>query len=136
VKPVDQTVRGKYGNCFAACMASIFELSIEDVPQPDPNNRASFWSTWRKWLAERNLYAAHIYCTDEHPLTGVRGYYIAGIEWDDREDGHAVVGKDWAIVHDPCPEKRITSENLQGGRIEYLTVFTVIDPTKGITCSK
>lgn len=51
MEPVFQTMHGeKHGNCFAACIASLLEIPLEDVPQFGDND-------W--WLKEINEFLSH-----------------------------------------------------------------------------
>lgn len=124
--PVDQTTFGplrsdiasrevRVGNCFSACVASILELPIDDVPQfntppsfdvvePD----AAWWERFKEWLAVRCLFAV---CFDrrpdsEPPPGWPKGYSIAG-GMSPRNKGvmHAAVCLDGVLVHDPNPER-------------------------------
>ena len=38
----------------AACLASILEIDVGDVPLPDDGHPAP-WTVWRNWLAQRGL---------------------------------------------------------------------------------
>lgn len=53
MNPVEQTeLTSPDGNCFAACVASILELSLTDVP----DYKGPGWlDRWQDWLAPRNL---------------------------------------------------------------------------------
>lgn len=61
MKPVDQTVFGEgKGNCFAACVASILEIPLEEVPNfcglhPEPDG--TWYREFLRWLSERGLAA-------------------------------------------------------------------------------
>ncbi len=72
--PVYQTVPGPRGNCYAACLASILETSLDALPAR---------VTLAAW--------------DEPPA----GYSIASVRVRDGSI-HAVVCLDGTIVHDPA----------------------------------
>lgn len=57
MKPVDQTLFGQgVGNCFAACVASILEIRLEDVPNFCGQYAEGKWyAEFIKWLAPRGL---------------------------------------------------------------------------------
>jgi hypothetical protein len=107
MKPVMQTRYGwPHGNCYAACVASLMELPIEDMPViPADGN---FNELWDAWLAERGF--ARI-CFRHAPDLIVKGYQIlcgksprdVRNEKGERVD-HATVGLDGKFVHDPNPE--------------------------------
>jgi hypothetical protein len=56
---VKQTTFGDHGNCFSACIASLFELPLSDIPDfcslpPD------WWGFFQNWLKERGLCAIEV----------------------------------------------------------------------------
>jgi hypothetical protein len=53
--PVFQTRFGKDGNCWAACLASIFDVTLEEVDHCACNH-ADWFEQTRKWLAARGLF--------------------------------------------------------------------------------
>lgn len=107
MKPVDQTTFGApKGNCFAACVATIFGLPIDAVPhfmeEPD------WWSAFRSWLHQELDYDALFI-----PLSSING-----AEWlrdivapcivsgpADRGLDHATVWDRGAPFHDPHPSR-------------------------------
>lgn len=98
--PVDQTTYGLLdGNCFSACVASILEISIEDVPIfLGPGGDLRFW----QWLGAQGL-AASLYRSASYVPPG---FSIAGGP-SKRFAGrmHACVALDGRIVHDPHPSR-------------------------------
>lgn len=112
MKPVKQTIMhdpdsGKYGDCQRACVASLLELPIEDVPhfgEGDPSVH-EFYKRINKFLRLRGLSFIDTYAVDfsskfydgkcdvYHMIYGktVRGFQ------------HAVVAMNGKIVHDPHP---------------------------------
>ena len=120
---VEQTVlKAPNGNCLAACMASIFELSIDEVPQhPDI-------ASWRSWLAERNLqFVRWPYGTEQSSIP--RGYSIllaiSPRSTEDYTTQHAVVCFDGEIVWDPHPHR----DDGLGERVQWI-VLAVLDPAR------
>jgi len=113
VRPVDQTTYGfDDGNCLSACLASILEISIEEIPTflgSDGQLRLA------RWLADRGL-AASIY---QHGTYVPPGYAIAAGP-SKRFAGrlHACVAYDGRVVHDPHPSR----EGLPYGIAEYLVI--------------
>ena len=59
MKRVFQTKRGLGGNCLAACLASIFEVPLESMPDLAPPECFTDWTIQpklrREWLAARDL---------------------------------------------------------------------------------
>jgi hypothetical protein len=121
MKPVMQTIfpteeKPMQGNCFAACIASILEISIEDVP--DFCAKPGDWATaCNEWLANFGLallsvkaetepfpmfpLPAGVWClpygiTDRHPT---RLHSIVGRSRGGLSDGRF----DIEYVHDPFP---------------------------------
>lgn len=93
------------GNCLAACLASIFEIDIEDIP--DFGYDKHWWKRFRDWMLERfklnivNLRVSPDLNTDWVLLP--EGYYIANGK-SPRGLMHSVVCKDEDFAHDPHPE--------------------------------
>jgi hypothetical protein len=111
VIPADQTRFGSAeGNCFSACVASILEIPLEDVPQFMVGD---WWANFTAWCEPRGIipkyWPARGWC-DLDPVRvflGVpTGYAIMSGE-SPRHPGvlHAVVALDGAIAHDPHPSR-------------------------------
>lgn len=99
--PVDQTTFGpEGGNCFSACVASILEIPITQVPffmEPD-----EWWPGFVEWCRRRGV-AAQFYYADEHVPAG---YSIAGgYSPTDPMQGHACVAHDGDVIYDPHPAR-------------------------------
>lgn len=102
MKPVDQVVFEERGDCMSACIASILELPLDDVPHFVKHDD---WIERRdNWLRQRGLCAIH-------------GTFHVGTEWrpaalhilygkSPRWDGlHCVVARGHEILHDPHPSR-------------------------------
>jgi len=116
MRPVDQTKFGQpEGNCLAACVASILECRLEDVPDLWEGEQAG--KNWlmllNGWLRERHGLA--YFCANPmKPDSGFSAwwfpkdcYYVVGGK-SPREyvpAGHACVGLNGRIVHDPHPSR-------------------------------
>lgn len=117
MRPVMQTVfptddNSLRGNCFAACLASVLELPLEDVPHVMEH------VDWRErtnaWLATRGLGAVEVNLTTEeaalYPLPPGMWVLVAGHTTRHPERLHSVVartlsgGCTWEYMHDPHPE--------------------------------
>lgn len=101
MKPVFQRIYSTTdGDCFAACIASILELPIEDVPNFVDGTDPDWWQTATCWLFARGYLGVWLQNPDLKPL----GYHIAGCDRQQTEHGeigHNVVTKDGIPVH--CP---------------------------------
>jgi hypothetical protein len=112
MKPVNQSIfhdpsNNSFGDCYRACIASILELNIEDVPH------FMLEHDWRKRI--RNIllflkkYNYTLYSVDgltDYTLEGENEYFIvSGNSPRNKNNKHAVVGYKGKIVHDPHPDK-------------------------------
>ena len=100
MNPVMQNVFGQPdGNCLQACVASIFNIKLAEVP-----NFMRWRSEWHDRLTEfcieRGLYPLHVN-TDE-PEGNLRGYHLMAV-MTTRGILHSVVGYNGKMVHDPYP---------------------------------
>lgn len=120
--PVKQNLFGhRKGNCFAACVASILEIPLEDVPNFGVMD--NFKLHLQEFLATRGYMVIHMEfflaneCEKGELNTAYVGYndlhvILAGLSPRPRDDGqkmyHAVVGVHsgfgFKVVHDPHPE--------------------------------
>lgn len=135
--PVVQTIVGDgkdgrpMGDCFRACVASIFELAIDEVPHFTES--PSWYRDLGRWVAARgpihvdNETNREIVEIDgkrvaqnkrtEHPHRWHRGYWIGCVNSENFGDGatHAVVMLDGGVAHDPSPHPRRTPYEFIGG---------------------
>lgn len=111
MRPVDQTTYGFHdGNCFPACVASILETSIDQVPHFQGVSLG-----FLQWLASLGL-SATLYKSVNHVP---RGYSIAaGTSLRFAGRMHACVAYDGAVVHDPHPSR----EGLPFGVEDYVVL--------------
>lgn len=104
--PVDQTVLGgiPHGNCFAACVATIFGLKIEDVPHDMGN--PEWLEMFRRWLRRTLRYDALCLAGDNIATIAkeidspciVSGFSERGVM-------HATVWFRGGMFHDPHPDR-------------------------------
>jgi len=109
MKPVMQTLfydKDGTGNCFEACLASIFEIDLKDVP----NFHGDTWfKDFWEWLKIKG-YTSYGSLYDEgigDYKGGVDGFFIVAGEsprGTHIRGGHAVVYKNGKLVHDPHPD--------------------------------
>ena len=153
MKPVDQTLTGapggpleELGNCYPACIASLLELPLSEVPHwyqlVGAGNTEAAHVMRDAWLAERGLAILRLdlkslaSCNEFvwSSLVGVMGIF-SGLT--NRHEGvvHAVVGTitkdaaglDWKLLHDPHPMRSGFR-----GLAQDVEVFIQIDPAKGL----
>lgn len=114
-------------DCLTACLASIFEVSYEDVPQ--------FGRGWLRvlaeWLEGRGFAYLRRPRTIEDPADPMRcpwrfpGYWIAGVTSPRWKGTHAVVMHGHELVWDPSPRRG------QGHRgFVDATYFVPLDPAR------
>ncbi len=126
MKPVLQNrVAPKKGNCASACIASIFELPLEQVFDGEPEeivHNNGWFDGLREWLLVRNLMWMP---TKMAPY----GYSVA-VGSSPRLEGipHACVALDGNLVHDPHPDGTFF-----GGKEPYeFWVFYLVDASIAI----
>lgn len=125
---IDQTVlrspddsSGPPGNCFAACIASILECSIDDVPQPTEDERdaegwvrpGGYWERLGAWLLRAGFYLVDFgphrpWTTLDLDTTSEHTYWIANGDGP-RGCKHSVVVRvgdgGMRMEHDPHPSR-------------------------------
>lgn len=144
MKPVDQTrfaielpLSEAPGNCWPACIASILEVPLAEVPdeadfwKPGMNHRQSwrlYYPAVTKWLRDRGYLIVEVRMKD---------VCYAGEVWDvpsiisgpsprNSEVNHAVVGCGNAIVHDPHPSRAGLA--MIEGKDWWFEFFVPLDP--------
>lgn len=123
MKPVFQTRFGdKNGNCFAACVASVMECELEDVPEITSHEPDEWFEPIRAWLAGKGLDSLNLSVAGSswRPM----GYAVAGVPSPRGAFMHAVVTYGNKIVHDPHPEGGANPDEIK----DVLVLFPA-DPT-------
>lgn len=118
MKPVMQNQRGEFGNCLTACVASVLELPIHEVPNfiEYEQGNGEYLTVFNEFLARYGYQALTIYLSALDKTWIPAGYHLiygysqAGVK-------HAVVGYRGVVVHDPADD----DEDLAS--IESYTVF-------------
>jgi len=132
--PRHQTIFGKRGNCYAACIASILELPLEIVPNFCEHRD---WQQRSKaWLAERGLGIVTISYASVFPFPDgsfplPSGYCIlSGL--GPRGYRHCCVGFEDKVVFDPHPSG---AGLVKPDEIEYFVIlnphYTILEPSDG-----
>jgi hypothetical protein len=100
--PVYQTIfTAPGGNCLQACLASIFELPLEEVPHFAAIETDDWWEQCQAWcITHRGVYP--IFWPGQH-TEGICGYHLIAGKTVNGHD-HVVVGCNGQAVHDPIPD--------------------------------
>ena len=122
---VDQTDFGSKGNCMSACLASVFELDITDVPNffvVGGEDAENWWTACRSWLRQRGFGVMSLQVTAE-TLSQFEGIFVVCGK-SPRGTEHAVVFQNGKVIHDPHPDR--------GGVVEVTAVDMLypLDPSK------
>lgn len=114
MKPVDQTNFGMPGgNCFSACLASLLEIDLAEVPYF--MGEADWVGAVNRWLQPRGLYALLLKSNDGEDYRFLQGFYILS-GTSPRANGeidpetklpwqHSVIARGNKVVHDPHPSR-------------------------------
>ena len=126
--PVNQTILDDItGNCFQACVASIFEFPIEQMPNfwEQTQNVTEFWKLNDKWTTDNlgcRCVSFQLNGKNKHLIDDVLCVACAKSPRGDID--HAVVWKN-KIIHDPHPSNEGLSEEP-----DTFTLFIPLDPNK------
>jgi len=142
MKPVMQTICNfQTGNCVQACVASIFELPLDQVPNFMMGGPDHFRAHLNWWCYKIGIVALDICFGDADAEALIFDSWVIAVgktprleEWDGldpeyrekyKDARHAVVWHNGKIAHDPYP-------NGKGliGKPELFTVFIIKDPSK------
>jgi hypothetical protein len=94
------------GNCFAACLSSLFGVQITDV-EYIVDGETGWLQRFEAWLNVRGLTFAFV-TADAHRLPDT--LYIACGFTETRPQYHAVIYRADTLVHDPHPDGAGLSE--------------------------
>jgi hypothetical protein len=128
LKPVNQTIFGDtLGDCFRACVASIFEFSIEEMPNfwEQTQDAKTFWKLNNDWTAKNKDCRCISFLFEPEDRYLVNGILCVAIAKSPRgEVDHAVVWQD-GIIHDPHPSGAGLDEEP-----DTFTLFIPVDANK------
>ncbi len=115
MKPVDQKKlhdpkNGINGDCWRASVASVLELSIEEVPSFEDLSNREAWHEYIKILGKNGygLYSVYVEAGGKHPemlKDECEYYFMIGPSPRFANDNHQCVGYKGKMVHDPHPDK-------------------------------
>lgn len=127
MKPVTQTILGENGNCFEACLASILECDLGEIPYfgaYDTNEGLAWGRAVNAWLKGRGLQYLEVSPGSNFLWEYVDTYHLLiGPTERSTTIYHAVVAKSGKEVHDPHPDKVGLLKADRSNRIGVL-VFT------------
>jgi hypothetical protein len=104
VRFVDQTKFGvREGNCFAACVASLLDLTIVDVPHLMAEER--WFEASLDWLEPRGFWAICLRTQERDQRETIRGLYVLSGRSPRGDFLHSVVARGDTIEHDPHPSR-------------------------------
>jgi hypothetical protein len=125
VKPVDQRYFAgptvPLGDCFRACVASIFELELDEVPHfmdldyriwHVDRSKSNWWSMVNAWAWDFGVGFNRLsYPARRRPKNWHPGWWIASVR-SRCQDGatHAIVMHGNEVKHDPSPLSRALEE--------------------------
>lgn len=114
MKFIKQTTFGKDGNCLMACIASILDLKIEDIPNPKHDG----WiNELNEWLINKTGYYIQTIGFNEDSYFSESFISSVKIGVGKSSSGlrHAVLVKGNEIIHDPLGYKALDINNI----VEY-----------------
>jgi hypothetical protein len=112
--PVDQeflhlAIPGQEGDCFRACVASVLELSRDEVPHfaqlTAGSGSAAFWNMAYDWLESRGYEYVYRNRSGRGALDKDAYQIMSGPSPRGNGGYHAVVGQGGSIIHDPHPSR-------------------------------
>lgn len=126
MKPVDQTITEfKNGDCMRACIASIFELPLEEVPNFMRDGPDDFAEHLNEWCDKMGLRAVDIRLDDpSQERETLKGCYVIAVGKSPRATKdwhrHAVVWLNGQMIHDPHPTQKV---GFMDGQPEMFSIF-------------
>ena len=121
--PVFQDRFGDNGNCFNACLASLLEVELHDIPEFPAHQEPEFDKEVNAWLAGRGLTYKRV---KGAAFAGQDVYHIIeGIS--PRGGPHACVGLNGRIIHDPHPA---------GGGLDKVERWGFLEPKAAVKDEK
>lgn len=104
MKPVDQDIfindpQGRVGNCLQACVASLLEKDLTEVPHFAALSDDTWFSEMCNWITD------HGYEFDDTGDCVDFKNYVLAIGPSPRGVSHAVIYYDGKLAHDPHPSR-------------------------------
>ena len=125
MRRVHQTVFGKGGTCFAACVASLLEMEIDKVPNFHADHGENWPAAFKTWLAQHGLIPLVVVipmdATDDllaHLMVNGATCIAGGVTTTGSH--HACIYRGCNLIHDPFPD---------GEGLEVIEDMTFLVPT-------
>jgi hypothetical protein len=111
------------GNCFRACIASLFDLPLEKVPAFEDAKESHEWHDMTLNFIDEHGCEYWGVTQDwnsigPEEIAGMGGYVIASGNSPRGDWKHAVLWKDGQLAHDPHPSR----EGLKGDPLEFFLI--------------
>jgi hypothetical protein len=138
MKKVYQTIFGvPNGNCFQACIASILECELKDLPNFMEDGPDSFGGNLKEWesVMPFKLFDVRFDNEESRDFSIKDLVLIATIDkmyGDDR--AHSVIMKNGKIIHDPMPGDKRSNRKIS--EPIYYTIFIPKEPQKHFDIKK
>lgn len=120
--PVDQTLfrgDGEHGNCVPACIASILDLPLAEVPHFAAVHGPYFMQHMREWFENQGMGVCYIDADGRDPIPYPHGVFSIATGKSPRgEFLHSVVWRGRKIYHDPHPSRA----GIVGGPKEFMII--------------
>lgn len=150
----DSTMPGVHGDCLRACVCSIFELPIRDVPHFVAED--DWYGAFQRWIESRGFMLGSAFIRfDEDEPTRLTGHPSDGIYWIadvlsprlKREDGtpgnHAIVMCAGEVAWDPHPQRELGHLGFTGIGFTFLapnparlSIRPAVDPTAVVVAAR
>ena len=121
-----QTKFGEEGNCLAACIASVLDFAIEDIPDFLQNGPGEWFQMMNEWLSTMGLAVICVpsISTDDYKCGNMDFLHlIVGPSPRELKFPHCVLGRQGKIIHDPHPDN---TGLLDGAWSHYIFVRTFL----------
>ena len=119
------------GNCFAACVASILDLSLEVVPNFCALGKGEWYDAFAGWLIDRGYAPIFVEINPERPFMGAHGsesaptYIIVSGKSPRGEWDHSTVWRSTGKVIEPWHDPHPSGEFLDGDPKDYICITPV-----------
>ena len=118
--PVELTISSPVnGNCLQACVASLLELTLADVPNfmeiGDPDHDSEWWFAFHRFVLESGYVLDGCFFAEDAIARkkGIDGYFIGSVKSVNFEGcTHAVIFKGLELAFDPSPGKKFVGTGL------------------------